>query len=246
MAFGLAVTVRRVEGFAGGPPRADDELDKALRQGASSCKTARIPPNLCPACKLKPFTGRGANLNFKGVNRYDIYDLSTEQCKDELRRYVQFNPCDTVRKKAVESMDDYSSKLVLIYFMYSVCETCCDCVPIGATLEQYEERSATNTLINIARGNCAAHFIYDTCKVWPKAGQITGLDGEQLDLPQFCSDFRAWIKSPVSDGWISNNNVGGLTSKMRYAMTQLTSAARCGEETLWKNCVRMEAAQRRI
>lgn len=247
VAFGLAVAARSSGTVVDGLLREDDELVATMRQEkASPCTTVRIPWNLCPACKLKPFTGKGAFLNFNGVNRYDIYDLSTPRCKNELRRYVRFNPCDTVRRNAVYSMNKKNSKLVLIYFMYSLCETCCDCVPIGAKLGQYAQRKAANTLINIARGNCAAHFIYDTCKIWPKAGQITGLYGKQLNLPQHCPDFKNWIDSPASNGWLTNNNVGGLTPKMKRAMTQLTNTARCREETLWKNCVRMESAQRRV
>lgn len=217
------------------------------QQGGSSCTTVRIPWNMCTACKLKPFTGTGPNLNFGGVNRYDIYDLSTAQCQAQLRRYAEYNPCDSTRTAAIASLGNSSSpNLALIYFMYSVCETCCDCVPIGARIEEYEQRRAAGSLINIRRGNCAAHFHYDTCNVWPNTGQITGLRGKQFDLAPWCPDFLDWINSPNSSRWPTNNNATGITFNMARAMRQLTNKARCKEESQWKNCVRMESAQGRL
>lgn len=213
----------------------------------SACTIARIPWNLCVSCKLKPFTGTGNGVSFGGVNRFDIYDLSTPECQSMIRRYVEYNPCDQTRAKALQNLGTMESNLTLIYFMYSVCETCCDCIPIGAREDEYEERKAKGTLINIRRGNCAAHFRYDTCLVWNNAEQITGLKGRQWNnTAPWCQDFIDWQNSPNAQGWLRNDDVSGLTFLMRRAMKQLTRAARCNEEGQWKSCVRYEGAQGRV
>ena len=165
-----------------------------------------------------------------------------------MQRYVDANPCDQTRKKALANIDKLSRYKVMIYFMYSVCETCCDCIPIGAREHQYEERKKSKPLINIKRGNCAAHFHYDTCKIWPKARQITSLKGRAYkysDKAQWCPDFKTWQFSPYAKGWLRNDNVDGFTWKMRRAMNSLAAKTRCGQETQWKNCVKMERAQGR-
>lgn len=214
----------------------------------SDCTTLRIPWNLCGACPLKPFKVKGGgNVNFNGINRFDIYDLSSPQCRHMLNRYVQFNPCDDVRRKAVSEMDKKgSAKKQVIYFMYSVCELCCDCVPIGSRENDYEKRKEEGTLINIKRGNCAAHFFYDTCRIWPKSSKILGLRGNASEGDEWCDDFKRWQFSPAAKGWLHNNNVGGITNGMAEAMDSVLRVSNCGLERTWKDCVRMERGQNRV
>lgn len=223
----------------------------SARQAASNCTVPRLPWNLCTVCKLKPFDGKGSNLNFGGINRFDIYDLSTPRCMAMMQRYVKFNPCDTLRAKALANIDKLWGYKTMTYFMYSICETCCDCIPIGSREDEYEERSRNGKLIHVDRGNCAAHFYYDTCRIWPNARQITGLYGKVFkhsDHPRFqwCSDFKRWQFSPNARGWLRNNNVKGLTQNMRRAMRYMSIYGRCREKTQWQNCVKMERAQFRV
>lgn len=225
----------------------------ARQAAAPNCTVPRIPWNMCTACKLKPFTVNPGtnNVNFHGVNRFDIYNLSSPQCRKMIERYVAFNPCDTVRANALAKLDTDTGYRTMIYFMYSVCETCCDCIPIGSRESQYEERKKNGTLINIYRGNCAAHFYYDTCRIWPKARQITGLYGKRFNSSsnanfEWCPDFKKWQFSPDAKQWIKNNQVNGVTWRMRRAMRHISIYGRCGEETQWKNCVKMELAQKRV
>lgn len=238
------------------PTQADSASHEAMKfsarqqNSASDCTTLRIPWNLCTACPLKPFSvKKGGVVNFGGVNRFDIYDLSSTRCRHMLNRYVEFNPCDDVRKDAVRDMDKKgSAKRSVIYFMYSVCELCCDCVPIGSREEDYEKRKAEGTLINIKRGNCAAHFFYDTCRVWPKSSKILGLQGNvsSNEGDGWCDDFRTWQFSPAAKGWLHNNNVGGITGDMAEAMESLLRVSNCGLKKTWTDCVRMERGQNRV
>lgn len=225
----------------------------SARQAATNCTVPRIPWNLCTACKLKNFTVAPGttNVNFGGVNRFDIYDLNQTQCMKMLQRYVKFNPCDTIRANALANINKPWGYKTIIYFMYSICETCCDCIPIGSRVSSYEEQKENGTLVNIYRGNCAAHFYYDTCRIWPEARQITGLYGKRFnssDDPNFkwCGDFKKWQFSDNAKQWIKNNNVKGVTWRMRRAMRQMAIFGRCSEETQWKNCVNMELAQKRV
>lgn len=216
----------------------------------TNCSTLRIPWNLCSACPLKPFTVKpGGVVNFGGVNRFDIYDLSSSQCRNMLNRYVTFNPCDDVRKTAVMNMDNSgAAKRRVIYFMYSVCELCCDCVPIGSREEDYEKRKEEGTLVKIERGNCAAHFFYDTCRIWPTSSKILGLleNSTTNEGEEWCDDFRTWQFSPAAKGWLRNNDAGGITAPMADAMKSLLRVSNCGHKKTWTDCVRMERGQNRV
>lgn len=224
-----------------------EDLRIVARQRRSSCTNIRIPRNMCTACKLKPFTVEGNKVDFHGQNRFDIYDLSTPGCQRHLRSYAAMNPCDEPRVRALNRLNNTFEQQAMVYFMYSVCETCCDCIPIGARVDQYDERKANGTLINIFRGNCAAHFRYDTCAIWPQASHITGPFGKIFDDRRgWCPDFLEWQASENSRGWIKNNNVDGVTNDMRRGMRQITRKARCAERTQWSNCIGMELAQGRV
>lgn len=221
------------------------------RQAASGCRSVRVPPQMCTACPLKPFNGTGPHLNFgaDAINRFDIYNLSSDACQNAMELYVRTNPCDDKRARAWANRGTLGSQQVWIYFMYSVCETCCDCIPIGAAVNQYNWRKRRNRLINVRRGNCAAHFFYDTCKIWPNAGRIvTTWDSDKRTpwVSPWCDNFRTWQFSPNAKGWLRNNNVNGTTYRMRRGMNMLMRASRCTNKRQWQDCVRMEKAQGRV
>lgn len=225
----------------------------SARQAWSNCTTPRIPWNLCTACQLKPFNGTGVNVTFSGqVNRFDIYNLSTPSCRQAMQRYVTDNPCDIRRARALAAIDTSESAYkVMAYFLYSVCETCCDCIPIGALEKEYWQRRVAGTLINIHRGNCPAHFFYDTCKIWPDSRQLLNSKGKPYryalnEKAEWCGDFKTWQFSNYSKNWLRNNNVKGMTWLMRRALIQITHRAKCKQRRQWINCLRLERAQGRV
>lgn len=225
----------------------------SARQAWSNCTTPRIPWNLCTACQLKPFNGTGNNVTFSGqINRFDIYNISTPYCKSAMQRYVRENPCDVRRAAALAKMDTSESAYkVMAYFLYSVCELCCDCIPIGAREDEYWRRRLTGNLVSIFRGNCPAHFFYDTCKIWPESRQILNSRDKPYryalnEKSEWCGHFKTWQFSNYSKNWLRNNNVKGMTWLMRRAMNQMMHRAKCKQRTQWINCLRMEKAQRRV
>lgn len=221
------------------------------RQAASGCRSVRLPPNMCTSCPLKPFSGSGPNLDFgdDAVNRFDIYNLSSAACQGAMRQYVEANPCDDKRARALKNIGKPFAQKVWIYFMYSVCETCCDCIPIGARPNQYNWRKRRGRLINVLRGNCAAHYFYDTCKIWPNAGRVVSTQDPDSRTPwvsPWCDDFRTWQFSPFAKGWLRNNRVNGTTYRMRRAMNMLMRSTACTNKRQWLDCLRMERAQGRV
>lgn len=190
-----------------------------------------------------------------GVNRFDIYQVNNTWCRTKLKQYVDNNPCDTKRATTIKNLDSdkpwqaMNAYKQLIYFMYSVCETCCDCIPIGSREDSYAEQKANNTVVHVARGNCAAHMHYDTCRIWPNAGEFLWLKGTPSNTTTpWCPDFKWWqLESNFSRGWLRNNDVDGLTDNMKRGMNELMKRTLCGRNPgLWKDCVRMERAQFRV
>lgn len=244
--FALVCKVQATQADSG----SHEAMKSSVRQqnSNSDCSTVRIPWNLCSACPLKPFTVQDGKPNFNGINRFDIYDLSSRQCRNMLNRYVQFNPCDDVRRDAVRDLDKkVSAKEQVVYFMYTVCEMCCDCIPFGAKEDEYEKRKAEGTLVDLNRGNCPAHFFYDVCRIFPKSSNILGLRGNPPSNggDRWCDDFTEWISSPASNGW-TTSNVGGITGNMEKAMESLVRVTNCGLKQTWTNCVRLERGENRI
>lgn len=100
------------------------------------CKVVQLPPGMCTSCPLKAPVPSGPDAGkFKQCN--NIYETSTGTCKAAMNQYVAANPCDGVRKKAMDGINSgnpsYNDLVTMDYFMYSVCEQCCDCIPMGAS-----------------------------------------------------------------------------------------------------------------
>ncbi len=112
-----------------------------------------------------------------------------------MQKYVEANPCDVKRVKAMADLavnpNDDKARGVVDYFLYSVCEQCCDCVPMGANSVLYPQylarhTAANPTLYSATRGNCPAHAEYDICMVAPKVTHFTSI-GDPADPA-----FDAW------------------------------------------------------
>lgn len=208
------------------------------RQQSDECRTIRMPPSLCRACPMLPFTGGG---NFER-GQYDMYDLTTPQCKGQINQYLKLNPCDKDTAKAVQN----NHRSDIAYFLYSICEQCCDCIPIGAKKEQYANRKNNNRLLSIRRGNCAAHFHYDVCRIWSKYEHLTWGEGKEVRRAEVCPQFRNWIFSDDASNWLQNPKAKGLTKDMRRAMWALLARTQCTNKRVWTDCTRLERAQNRV
>lgn len=179
------------------------------------------------------------------VNRFDIYTIN-QNCRTKLQEYVDLNPCDTAHASAFQTMDnDLESYKAIVYFLYSICEFCCDCIPIGATVDSFKSRKLAGTLLSIKRGNCAAHFVADTCRIWPNVGEIRKRKRVKGG-DAWCGEFNTWRVSPFAENWGANDNVEGLTDRMVTAMTDLAKFAQCHKKRQWQDCARMEIAENKI
>lgn len=128
------------------------------------CEGVELPPNLCQSCALKPVKPNGIFPNCRS-----IYKTSAPQCKAALRKYVNKNPCDWKRQEQLNRFNNMDRE-GLDYFLYSLCEECCDCIKKGAKPLMFDSLAkkhtpAKPTLYTPDRGNCPAHAYYDVCSL---------------------------------------------------------------------------------
>lgn len=207
------------------------------------CEGIYLPPRMCDKCQLSSYDSKGI---FDDCTA--IYKIAEPACKAELERYSELNQCDTVRKAQLDNFDDPANRKALDYFVYSVCEECCDCIPRGARSDQYDERKTATpqTLTSLVRGNCPAHAHYDICRIWPEIRHITKPGGTlRLGLPKACPLIREWFFSPASKGWFSQDNTN-INFKVRRFLRIFNSVARCRRRSTWQRCTDLEVAQNRI
>lgn len=134
---------------------------------------------LCSNCHLKNWNKEtGEFLNCK-----HIYDVKAPKCVIQMRKYVSKNPCDRKRTKKIEDIDNADNLDGLDHFLYSICETCCDCVHMGSKPSEHRARKRRGTLFKSDRSNCPAHAAADMCKVWPNVKGIGSKLSEIINLP---------------------------------------------------------------
>ena len=212
--------------------------------GAHSCSGVTLPYRLCSACSLKPVAPNG---DFVQCN--NIYALDNQQCKTELERYVEMNPCDDKRKDQLMGWSSWDIQN-LDYFVYSVCEHCCDCIPKGTKEWQFESLSQSHTdeipsLYKPDRGNCPAHAFYDICKLYPNVKYMrTPWGPKHEDWPEACPILDQWFYSGASSNWA--NSVTSLNFEAKRFLNNVNVANQCKNEEVWKSCRNMEAAQGRV
>lgn len=228
------------------PPMTPEELAmEPMTTEPPACKHVRLPPSLCTDCKLRMHDDMGV---FPGDNQRDIYEID-DACRGALDQYANLNTCDVRYGTAIRMLDTLaSSRRRVAYFLYSVCEACCDCVPFGARADEYDQRAAAGTLLTVRRGNCPAHFWWDTCRIWPEVRKITGKNGAAIsdDLPNVCEPLKVWLDSADGKGWPKNPKVNGLSKPIRSVLSQMMKRGRCSEKQVWQNCANLETAQDRI
>lgn len=210
----------------------------------SNCTNIRLPPKLCSACSMRDFDENGV---FQTDFKKDIFDYSSRECQKALRQYVKQNPCDEYHAKHFRRLQSsaFSQRRTAI-FLYAVCETCCDCIPVGSREEDYEFRKKNKMLLDPYRGNCAAHFWYDTCKIWPKVENILSPREAMSKNKAVCPELKSWIHSSFSKGWLHNSHASGLSQNTIRVLSQILDRARCKQTKVWSRCARLEYAQKRV
>lgn len=210
-------------------------------EAAPSCTTLVVPQSLCRACPLRPALPDG---NYASCT--DIYDLTAPACRPAIRAYAAANPCDTRRAFQVDRWSA-ADRTSLDYFIYAMCEMCCDAAQFGSRVEQYEERRDSGRLWSAKRGNAAAHFFYDICTLYPSFQAFDLGEGECVDAPEgrsVCEDMREWVSGPGKN-WFGDNDVQ-IGPNIVDAIEDSMIAMSCSDQTIWSNCVTMEQLQNRV
>lgn len=209
--------------------------------GAFGCEVFTLPRGMCRSCDFRGFDSRG-NLDDCSA----IYNIDARPCKRQIGEYVRLNPCDTIRARQWRDFDNPANKMALDYFIYSICEECCDCIPNMSTADQFGARFNSNTLISLNRGNCPAHAHFDICRIWPDVTTVT-IDGvaPRQGLPKICPQIRSWIESPAGRDWPNNDNAD-INFRITRFLRIFNRFARCRNRVTWRRCIGLERSQGRI
>lgn len=218
--------------------------DNKSGQGAGvTCEKVIIPKNLCKKCTLNPFN----NLNGNFLDCRSIYDLENAGCRAEIRKYADLNKdCDPVRVEQVKAFSP-TDVMGLDYFIYSICEECCDCIPRGTDPTDYVNLKAQNRLFIPNRGNCPAHAWFDICKIWPKVRFVSRENWRDPkgDNPIICPVLTTWIRGPDATNWLQQDMVTQPQSVTKF-LNRFLRVAKCKNRKGWEACARLEKAQDRI
>ena len=134
--------------------------NKVAQGKGVKCEGVHLPPNLCQSCALKPVKPNGLFPNCQS-----IYRTTSPPCKAALRKYADQNPCDWKRKEQLHRFNRLDQE-ALDFFIYSLCEECCDCIKKGTKPFMFnvlakKHSAAKPTLYSPTRGNCPAHAYFD-------------------------------------------------------------------------------------
>ncbi|KAI0558601.1 hypothetical protein FGB62_199g03 [Gracilaria domingensis] len=207
------------------------------------CTTVKLPHSICSRCPLRQTLSDGS---FEQCDR--IYDTSSSQCMISLQEYVDINPCDVRRASALEQLKagDESGRDEMDYFLYSVCEQCCDCVPMGVQTSDYSQLSqghsrSSPSLWSETRGNCPAHARYDVCKIFPSIKSFGSFSNEVA----ICDQLTEWIQSDASEEWQTNPNAR-VSDDIQKFLRDILVAIHCDNRSIWSKCQVMEDKQNHL
>lgn len=223
-------------------PRNPCHEKRSLGDG-STCEVPIIPPRLCLSCRLKPTDAGG---KFKECD--NIYNLTAPECKEQFQKYAALNPCDPLRQQQVA---DYENNIkALDFFVYAVCEECCDCITVGAKVNEYWKRKKSNTLFDVeGRANCGTHAAVDICKVLPNIKTVVNYKSAMphpnviAELPKICPPLKDWRNGRSQ---LPEEEQELVPEFAHEFLRNYTHAARCFKKSLWQSCVRLESDQNRV
>lgn len=215
--------------------------DKWLQKQGVTCSNVQLPSGLCSSCYLNPPQSDG---KFKDCS--NIYNKNGA-CVTKMNSYVKANTCDKRRAAVMGKINSNTASWLdwasLDYFLYSVCEMCCDCIPIGATKGKDDGIWVTD------RGNCPAHSYYDICAVLPGVKYFRRV-GEPVNnamesAPAICSELTKWFQSPFSNNWQTNPKTY-ISPALDKAHATLLNAIECSNTNTWGKCYDMEKKQNNL
>lgn len=216
---------------------------RSLGDGVT-CTKVVIPPMMCANCRMKPIIKHnGAFADCKS-----IYDLTDKECQRQVRYYADRNKnCDPIRAKQVMDFNNPANVEGLDYFLYSVCEQCCDCVPRGAKVEEWysRKRAGTNLLAN--RGNCPAHAWYDITLIWPKVKFVSPPRGmaDDTEAKELKPMLKNWFNTPANKDWLLQGFTEIEPGLERF-FKRFFKVVQCQRSDIWVPCVNLETAQKRL
>lgn len=214
-----------------------------------TCSRVELPPQLCQRCPLRPSAPDG---RFEDCSR--IYDTENDVCHAAIQEYVDLNAhCDPIRSDALPKMlkGNDAAKQVIDYFLYSICEQCCDCIPMGTEKSDYMTLAHSHSASAPAlwaedRGNCPAHSHFDVCKNFPHVTYFAKPgDPAREGLPKGCDMLRDWQRGPESSEWETNPKTN-IVPELQDFLRGLLDAVDCADFAIWGKCYDMENKQNHL
>lgn len=223
------------------------QLEISARQvyNEANCTNVKIPPLLCSKCHMRPHDSNG---NFNRENKKDIFDFETSACLAQLKFYVKLNPCDTLRAKYLAEYEENKFAYNRIaQFLYTICEQCCDMIPIGSRAWQWTDRKKEGTLFTKTRGNGVAHFYYDICKLYPDIKRFIGPGWKwKENFPKLCPMAISWMGSKYGVGWALNPDAEGIPFPFKKQLGIMANTLGCYDKRAWKDCIAEERSIGRV
>lgn len=218
-----------------------------------TCTRVNIPDGLCTACPLRP-----PNANGQFIKCDDVYDSNVPGCLRKIGEYVEANPCDPVRADALARLKkdptDRRAHEAIDYFLYAMCEQCCDCVPMGANSDFFLSYKGAHTAVDptlyeAERGNCPAHAFFDVCKILPNVhyfARVGERDNPALATrPPACKMLASWFNSGASKNWQKNPKTT-LSTDLRNFILNMLEVLQCSAQSIWMTCFNLESRQRHL
>lgn len=222
-------------------------------EGQESCDGIYVvPKKMCAKCTFKKWDTETGNF----FNCRSIFDITDPGCVKQLKKYAKANRCDKKRGTDIAilsqpSHPDFNDAVERTdYFIYSICETCCDCVPMRSKPNDYGQFKKSGILLKADRGNCPAHARADVCKVWPEVKAVVNKKKDKKKISPLvqpiCSGLRAWLADiKPKGGWFKEPEVE-MERDLHFFLNNLTNTIGCKNKNTWKNCVRLESNQNRL
>ena len=212
--------------------------------GSYDCEQIALPQGFCLDCRMNDYNGGG-----------EFFDCTetmvlNKQCLGALQAYVDRNPCDTNRKKALETYltstdpDEVEvARYRLDWFAFSICEQGCDCIP------QFNAEHESPAM-DYARGNCQAHAYYHICRLLPNIKLVRMDDGTEdldvSDLEHACTYVKEWTDTDEFLDW-HNLPKATIHPVVERFLDGFMEAKQLLElDQFWNDCWNLEMAQNRI
>lgn len=244
LTFSLLSSTKRITAYT--DPRSSCHNKRSLGE-KNACRAYVLPPQMCRQCSLK-----NAGPGGKFPNCKNVMDITSTGCKRQLRKYAKRNPCDGLRNEQVKDID--RNREYLDFFVYAICEACCDCIPTGAREDQFRNRKKSGKLFDlVSRPNCGTHPAMDICKVWPDVRKIVSRiserpsEEEARKLPAMCPLLKSWRSRRLDkDNSMTQNERDTMPEDAQKFMRNFVRRAGCGMKSVWQQCVSLERNQSRI